>query len=150
MGFPFLTSKTKTGDYFFGLFLKENKGIGCVLHKVNNKIVLVAKENFTYSDGWEHVTEDVDNILSSLESKTKCHLEKTIFFFFSHFIDENENAIKRPYSNKIKELVNALSLKAIGYIECNDAVSKFLTKYDKFPLTTILIEIDLTNLGIFV
>jgi len=150
MGFPFIMPKVKSGDYYFGLFLKEKKGVGCVLYKKNNKIVLLAKEHFQYTEGWEHITEDVDNLLSRLESKVGCHLEKTIFFFFSHFIDENENVIKRPYSTKIKELSNALSLKAIGYIECNDAVSSYLTKYDKFPLTTILIEIDSNNLGIFI
>jgi len=150
MGFPFLKPKAKTGDYYFGLFLKENKGVGCVLHKTDKKVELLAKEHFNYTNGWEHITEDVDNLLSRLENRVDCHLEKTIFFFFSHFIDEKENAIKRPYSTKIKELTNALSLKAIGYIECNDAVSTYLTQYDNFPLTTILIEIDQNNLGIFI
>lgn len=150
MGFPFLMPQIKKGDYYFGLFLKENKGIGCVLCKTDNKIELLFKEQFSYTDSWEHLTEDVDNLLSRLENKTKCHLEKTIFFFFSHFIDQKENAIKRPYSIKIKELTSALSLKAIGYIECHEAVSSHLSDKETFPLTTILIEIDQSNLGIFI
>ncbi len=150
MTFSFSPFRKVTDSYYFGLFLKENTGVGCILQKRNNKIVILAKESFTYSNGWEHLAEDVDDILSKLENSTKCHVENTIFFFFSHIIDQKENSIKRPYATKIKDLTKGLGLKPIGYIECNDAVSSFISEKDTFPLTSILIEIDETNLGIFV
>lgn len=133
-----------------GLFLKEEEGIALILSEEGRKMLIKEKEHFTYSDGWEHIIQDIDDVLFRLEQRLNCSLDQTIFFVYSHFIDEKANDIKKPYIQKIKELVKSLELKALGYIECSEAVLHFLEKKEEMPLTAILVELDKTNVGVFV
>lgn len=150
MSLSFFTSKKNIKDVFFGLFLKESRGCGYILERREHTISVRAKKNFQYSDSWEHLTEDVDDILFKLEQETQSHVEKTIFFLFSHLIDESLKEIKRPYLLKIKELSKNLEFKPVGYIECHEAVASFLHDKESLALTSILIELDDTNIGVFV
>lgn len=150
MNLPFISPKKNVKDIFFGLFLKESRGCGYILERHGHAISVRAKKNFQYSDSWEHLTEDVDEILFKLEQETKCHVEKTIFFLFSHLIDESVKEIKRPYLQKIKEMSKNLEFKPVGYIECHEAVASFLHDKESLALTSILIELDDTNIGVFV
>ena len=116
----------------------------------NSNIILLDQEKFTYSDGWEHLTEDIDELILKLEQRAKVQLHETIFFLYSHFIDEKTKEIKKPFLQKIKELVKNLNLKALGYIECYEAVIHYLEKKEELPLTAVLIELDHSNLSVFV
>ena len=114
MNLPFFSSKKNIKDVFFGLFLKESQGCGYILVQDEHGVTVKTKKKFQYSDSWEHLTEDVDEILYKLEQETQCHVEKTIFFLFSHLIDESVKEIKRPYLQKIKELSKNLEFKPVG------------------------------------
>jgi len=150
MKLPFFSDNTPPRDYFFGLFLKENKGIGYIISGVNQKLSLVAKKEFVYSNGWENLTQNIDDILFKLENDTKCRIEKTIFFLFSHLVDSKTKEIKKLYLQKIKELTKSIEIKPIGYIECYEAVVSYLQTKEGTPLTSILIELDDTNIDIFI
>ncbi len=151
MQLPFLPNKkTMSSKTFLGLFLKEEEGIALILYEEDGKMAIKEKEHFKYSNGWEHIIQDIDDILFRLEQKLSLSLDQTIFFVYSHFIDEKANDIKKPYIQKIKELVKSLELKALGYIECSEAVLHFLEKKEEMPLTAILVELDKTNVGVFV
>ncbi|PIY68513.1 hypothetical protein COY90_05585 [Candidatus Roizmanbacteria bacterium CG_4_10_14_0_8_um_filter_39_9] len=150
MNLPFFSSKKNIKDVFFGLFLKESQGCGYILVQDEHGVTVKTKKKFQYSDSWEHLTEDVDEILYKLEQETQCHVEKTIFFLFSHLIDESVKEIKRPYLQKIKELSKNLEFKPVGYIECHEAVASFLHDKESLALTSILVELDDTNIGVFV
>lgn len=113
-------------------------------------IILIDQEKFTYSNGWEHVTEAIDEVILKLEQRTKTKLHETIFFIYSHFIDEKTKDIKKVYLDKVKDLVKRLNLKALGYIEAYEAVLHYLEKKEELPLTAILIELDHSNLSVFV
>ncbi|MBI4973874.1 hypothetical protein HZC27_04665 [Candidatus Roizmanbacteria bacterium] len=150
MKLPFFSDNTPPRDYYFGLFLKENKGIGYIISGANKKLSLVAKKEFTYTNGWESLTQNVDDALFKLENETKCRIEKTIFFLFSHLVDSKTKEIKKLYLQKIKELTKSIEIKPIGYIECYEAVASYLQTKEGTPLTSILIELDDTNIDIFI
>src|SRR3989344_6701143 len=150
MKLPFFSKSSNGKKTFFGLFLKEKEGIGLVLKSENAKIVLLDQEKFNYTDGWEHLAEDIDNLIVKLEQRTKIKLQETIFFVYSHFIDEKTKEIKKPFLQKIKDLVKNLNLKALGYIECYEAIIHYLEKREELPLTAVLIELDHSNLSVFV
>lgn len=150
MKLPFFSDNTPPRDYYFGLFLKENKGIGYIISGINKKLSLVAKKEFVYTNGWESLTQNVDDVLFKLENDTKCRIEKTIFFLFSHLVDSKTKEIKKLYLQKIKELTKSIEIKPIGYIECYEAVVSYLQTKEGTPLTSILIELDDTNIDIFI
>lgn len=150
MKLPFFTKYLNENKTFFGLFLKEKEGVGLVIRMENSKVVLVDQEKFVYSNGWEHLSEDIDQIILKLEKNTKTQLHDTIFFLYSHFVDEKTKEIKKPYLEKIKEIVKSLNLKALGYIECFEAVIHYLEKKEELPLSAVLIELDQTNLSVFI
>lgn len=151
MQLPFF-SKNKLGrsKNYLGLFLKEEEGTALVLYEDGGKMEVRKKERFHYSNGWEHIVQDIDEVLFRFEKELNISLDQTIFFVYSHFIDEKVNDIKKPYIQKIKEIVKNLELHALGYIECSEAVLRFLEKKEEMPLTAILVELDKTNVGVFV
>ncbi|OGK33302.1 hypothetical protein A3F57_05165 [Candidatus Roizmanbacteria bacterium RIFCSPHIGHO2_12_FULL_36_11] len=150
MKLPFFKKNTNEGKNFFGILLKENEGIGLVIKIKNSNFILVDQEKFTFTNGWENIAEDLDGVILRLEQRTKLKLNETIFFVYSHFVDEKTKEIKKPYLQKIKELVNNLNLKALGFIECYEAITHYLEKKEEIPLTAILMELDHSNLSTFV
>lgn len=149
--FNFFNKKNQDEETYLGLFLKENDGIlFYISHTSAGNLRIEKKEKFFYTDGWERLTEDVDQVLNRLETMTGKSPEKTIFFIYSHLVDPVTREIKRPYLQKIKQLVKNLELKPLGFIECHEAILDYLQQKEKMPLTTNLIEFDKTNLGIFV
>ncbi len=150
MNWPFLKKKKDEAEYYLGLFLKENEGYVLVISFANGNAVIVEREKFSYTNGWENLGDDVDEVLYRVEKKLGFQLKKTIFFVYSHLIDEKALDIKKPYLQKIKELVKNLELEALGYIECFEAVSSYLHKKNEIPLTGILVELDKNSLSLFV
>lgn len=117
--------------------------------KENGRLELVDKEKFNYANGWENLTDDVDEALYKLEKNLEVEIKKTIIFVYSHLVDEKIGDIKPVYLQKIKQLTKALDLEPMGYIECFEAISFYLQKEDQISLTAILIEIDKTQVGVF-
>lgn len=151
MKLPFFSDALKqTSKNYLALFLKEKEGVALILHNEAGRMILKEKERFTYSNGWEHIVEDIDEVLFRFEQRLNISLDKTIFFVYSHFIDERAQDIKKPYLVKIKEIVKNLELSPLGYIECSEAVQKYLEKKEEIPLTAILVELDKTNVGVYV
>src|SRR3989344_9345381 len=108
MKLPFFTKKVNESKFFVGLFLKEKEGIGLIMRIENSNAVLLDQEKFVYANGWEHLAEDVDELILKLEERAKVHLHETIFFLYSHFVDEKTQDIKKLYLNRIKDLVKSL------------------------------------------
>lgn len=142
----------KKPEYFFGLLLKENEGVGQVLEldPSGKKIKKIDETRFKFTNSWEHIVEDVDEVLYGLEQKNKLSLPKVIFFVYSHLVDQNTKQIKKEYIKRIKNIVDNLGLKALGFIELHEAVSVYLTHKDEAPLTSIIIELDQPLVSIFI
>ncbi|EKE15188.1 MAG: hypothetical protein ACD_12C00116G0008 [uncultured bacterium] len=148
MKFPFFSTKANK-EYYLGIFLKESQGIIMIFLKENGRLELIDREKFNYTNGWENLTNDVDEALYKLEKNLDLEIKNTIVFVYSHLVDEKIGDIKPVYLHKIKQLTKALDLKPMGYIECFEAISFYLQKEDQGSLTAILIEIDQTQVGIF-
>src|SRR3989338_10311354 len=149
MRIPFF-SKKEQKEFYLGIFLKEDQGVLMIFLKESDRLELVDREKFTYTNGWENLTDDIDEALYKLEKNLESEIKKTIVFVYSHLVDEKIGDIKPVYLQKIKQLVKALELQAMGYVECFESISFYLEKNEQISLTAILIEIDKTQLGIFV
>ncbi len=148
MKIPFFSKKEKK-EYFLGIFLKESQGIVMIFLRENDHLELLDREKFNYTNGWENLTNDVDESLYKLEKNLEIEINKTIIFVYSHLVDEKIGDIKPVYLQKIKQLTKALDLKPMGYIECYEAVNYYLQNENNSALTAILVEIDKTQVGIF-
>lgn len=144
--------KDKKSEYYFGLILKEERGTALILkiNKEERKIVAVDEKGFPFSDSWEGLVDDVDEILYQLEQSNKIKVEKIIFFLYSHLVDQKKSQINQPYLAKIKRLVKELELKPLGYIEHHEALSVYLSQKEEIPLTAIIIEFDKSSISLFV
>jgi hypothetical protein len=149
MQLPFF-NKNKKKDYYLGLLLKEDQGVAIIISSQIGVTEVVDFEKFNYTNGWENLAEDIDEVLYRLESKHKIHLEETIFFVYSHLVDEKTNQIKKPFQQKIKKLTADLELKPLGFIDCREAVIKTLEEKDENKLTGITIELDKNSLSLFI
>lgn len=137
-------------EYYFGLFLKGDEATGFVFEITDEHFSVLHHHTAAYTNGWENIIQDIDDILSKLETTTRLHLKKVIFFLYSYFIDDASSEIRQPYKNIIKNISKELDLQPLGYIECNEAVAQYLERRDKSPLNVILVEIDKTNVDICV
>ena len=142
--------RKKKNDHYLGLLLKEDQGIVTIIDRKESIGRLIDFERFDYTNSWEQLIEDVDEILFRLESKHKLHLEETIFFVFSHLIDKETNQIKKPYQGVIKNLAKNLELRPLGFIDCREAVIKTIEQKEEMSPTGILIELDKNNVSVYV
>ena len=150
MKLPFFNGKDSKKNLYLGLFLKEREGLILILNKKDSKFELWEKKKFHYTNGWDNLTEDIDEAIFELEKKLNVEVNKTIFFLYSHFVNEKTEEIKKIYLNKIKEVVTNLGLSPLGYIECIEGVSSFLSQKEQTPLTAIVLEIDNSQLSVFI
>ncbi len=146
MNIPFFSHKKNLNNIYLGVFLKEEEGDLFVLSLENNKIKIKEQKRFVYSNSWENLNNDIDEGIYEYERYFGKEKIKTIFFLYSHFINEETNTIKQPYLNKIKEIIDNLDLEAIGYIECFEGAINLLQKKETDLLNAIFLEIDQTQL----
>ncbi|OGK61045.1 hypothetical protein A3G67_04805 [Candidatus Roizmanbacteria bacterium RIFCSPLOWO2_12_FULL_40_12] len=142
--------KQPSDESYLGLFLKEKKGEVIFLEKKGNRLDVITKEHFSYTNGWDNIVEDVDDVLYKLETHTKKSPEKAIFFIYSHLVDESSREIKGPFLHKIKDLSKKLELKPMGYIESHEGVAGILQDREGVGLTATLIELDSSFLSVFI
>jgi len=148
---PFTSNAKKTvPEEYFGLLLKEDKANCFLIKKNHGHYTLVDEILITYSNGWESLTEDVDEALSLLEQRHKVSLKETIIYIYSHFVDENSGKIKKVYFDKIKSLLKNLELHPLGYIECYEGIVDNLSQKEGLIVNLILLELDLTQLTLFI
>lgn len=151
MNWLFFSKEQKQGEkIYLGLFLKQESGVCLLLQVGKDNIKILKKEKFIYSNGWENLTEDVDEVLFRMEKETKEVVKETIIFVYSYFIHEETGDIAKPYLNKIKSLAKSLDLKPIGYLECHEALVAQLEKREQLVLTAIILELDKDHVDLFV
>lgn len=149
LSLPFIKNK-ENNELYLGLFVKEVEVVGFVFEKHGERLELIVDEKRNLTNSWDNLLEDVDELIFSLEQKTKKHLEKAIFFVYSNLIDQNTKEIKKTYIPIFKDIVKHLELKPLGYIECYEAIASYFEKKEQSPLTAILVEIEKSNIGVFI
>jgi hypothetical protein len=137
-------------EYYFGLFLRGDSAVGFLFEIKDGMVSQIAKETCKYSNGWEGILDDIDELLSVLENETQIHIDQCIFFVYSYFIDQETQEIKEPYKDVIKSISKELELKPMGYIECHEAVKDMLEKKGSIPLNCVLVELDHNHLSYYV
>lgn len=137
-------------EYYFGLFLRGDSAVGFLFEIKDGMVSQIAKETSKYSNGWEGILDDIDELLSVLENETQIHIDQCIFFVYSYFIDQETQEIKEPYKDVIKSISKELELKPMGYIECHEAVKDMLEKKESTPLNGVLVELDHNHLSYYV
>lgn len=145
---PFLkkSKKQSHGEVYIGIFFKEQDGVVMYLEDGKAGLKILGTEHFNYSNGWEQLVDDIDEVLYRLETRTHLAPQKAIFFVYSHFVDPVHKEIKRSFLSKIKELSKSLDLKPLGYIECQEAIVEHLRAKEHAPLHMIMLEFDKTVL----
>jgi hypothetical protein len=145
----FFSKKSEMQKNYLGILLKEKEGVIFLLKLNINGTNILVEERFVFSNGWDNLIEDVDEVLYKLELKGYKTPDDVIFFVYSFAIDKYKRDIKKDYLLKIKDLVKNLELKPLGYIEAQEAVANLVEKRDKTPLSSILIELSKTTLTLF-
>lgn len=150
MNIPFLSKKDESGEVYCGITLKDKEG-SCILFRKSAQALHVLKQqSFMYTDGWEHIVDDVDEVLAQLEQGDGAlHATQCIFFIFSHLIDPQTKEIAKPYITKMRDIAKFLDLKPIGYIEIVDAVHEYLEKKQQNRLSSLVIETDVSKITLF-
>lgn len=146
----FFNKKKTAGDLYLGLLMKEKEGVALIFARKNGKMQILGKEKIIYSNGWENLTEDIDEILFKLEKNLQVTIEQVIFFLYTPLLNEQGTEIKSFYLNKIKEIVKNLELSPLGYIECYEAIYSYLSEKEEVSLTAILVELDVNHLSFFI
>ena len=77
-------------------------------------------------------------------------MKRLFFSVFTSGRQQNQGNKKTVPSKNKKNSRKASRLKPIGYIECYEAVVSYLQTKEGTPLTSILIELDDTNIDIFI
>ena len=149
MVFSFFKKQNKESQKYLGLFLREQSGILMIIERNRDGMILKEKINFVYSNGWENLTEDVNENLALLKTEEK-KLNNLIIFVYSHLVDQNTKEIRKPILLSIKKMASHLDFRPLGFIEVGDALANFLQKKDNLPLTAILVEIDKTEISVFI
>jgi len=144
------SGKAEKKGCYFGLVLKEAEGQALLLevNQEEKKARIIAERKFVYSNSWEQLVDDIDDVLFELEKENNTQVEKTIFIFYSHLVNQKTKEIKEPYLQKIKQLVRELELKPLGYIEYHEAVSLYLKEKEEIPLTSLIIELDKSSISL--
>jgi len=144
----FFNKKIKKQNYL-GLLLKEQEGILMVLSKRQGQLFVKDKINFSYSNGFENLTEDVDENLTLLNLE-KEEINQLIIFAYSNLVDQSNKQIKSALLSSLKRMIKELAFIPLGYIEVSEAVVYYLEQNDNLPLNAILVEIDKTQVSVFV
>ncbi len=151
MKLPFLNENKPSGEVYCGILLKESQGICYVYEKSSQSVHLLKQKEFQYTDGWEHIVDDIDEALSLIEQEMgkQTTISQCVFFVFAHLVDQNTHEIAKPYITKLRDISKLLELKPVGYMEVIDAVHEHLEHEKQTRLSSIVVELDDTQMTIF-
>ncbi len=135
-----------------GIILKEDEG-SMMLLSLDSETGIVEKLddiNFTYTNSWERLVQDIDENLFKLEQKNNVKVKKAIFFVYSHLVDQSSGEVKDQYLSKLREVISENGLEPLGFIEHHQAISAYLSKKEEVPLTAVIVEVDSPAIAVFI
>lgn len=148
--FKFFKKPQSRENFLMGILLKEKEGLILIFKRNEYKISLEFYERVLLTNGLDNLTEDLDLAFYKIDKKLGFEIKETIFFLYSHFLEEKNTRLKSETLTKIKNVVKNLDLKPLGYIEVIDCLSSYLTHQDKIPFTSVVMEIDKSYLDFFI
>ena len=146
MNLPFLSKKKEDKEYFLTLLLSSNEVRSILFEKTGENLSVLGSHSEDFTEQLDTLTKDrlielSDLVISEVERKLPdgSSLQKTIFAVPDRWIVEGK--ITQEHLSKLKELCDALQLKAVGFIVSMEAIIAYLHKKEGVPVTAIFIEV---------
>jgi hypothetical protein len=146
-----LFGKQNKKEYVAAILLRHGDGQAYLLETIETtrSIKLIDQRAFNFTNGWDNLTYDVDELLFNLENDHKIELKKTAFFVYSHLIDLHTRDITSPYKEFLEKIIKDNELESLGYLEMDQIISKYLAVKEGSPLSATVIEIDTPAVSVF-
>ncbi len=140
-----LRKKKVVRDFYLSFIFKPHKVAAILFEKTSSSLVIISTKEATLEKeldelNGEELVSVIDAVTSSVEGAMPAGemVEKTIFSV--PYSWQKEGKITRENLQKLKQICDALELKAIGFIISPEAVVNFLQKKDGVPVKAILVE----------
>src|SRR3989338_3591882 len=130
-------------EYLFCLVLRQEDGIGVLMHAgpSSEPIEITEKRLFHFSNGWENIVYDVDELLFAMENEHNIKIKKVSYFMYGHFIDPHTKELKETYAQHLKNISKENGLESIGYFEYNELIPAYLEQKEGNKLSAMLIDV---------
>lgn len=140
-----LRKKKDPRDFYISLIFKPHKATAILFEKTKESLVIIStKEELINAQldtlEGEELVKIADTVISSVEGAMPEGemVEKTIFSV--PYSWQSDGKITRDNLMKLKQICDALDLKAIGFIISAEAIVNFLHKKDGAPVSAIFVE----------
>lgn len=139
-------------EYIVAILLRHNDGQAYLLetHTKTRAVRIADQRAFTFTDGWDKLSYDIDELLLNIEDDNKVELKKAVFFIYSHLVDLHTREVISPYKEALKKIIEENNLESLGYLEMDQVLAKYLTSKEQSPLSATLIEIDTPAVSVFI
>lgn len=126
-------------EYFFALNISSEKLTAALWTIEGKKLKILDTTSQDYSS-LEDLTSITDKLLDQVVGDRDVEVNKILFGVPSSWLSE-EN-LKDEYLKILRELVKALELAPMAYVESSRALGHFLEKQDGIPATAILVGFE--------
>lgn len=141
MAFPnflsHLIARRPKRDVFIGLLLFETFAVVHAFERTEGSLEVIKTKQFSYSQGFDKVLDQVDEVLYNFEKALSVRFKKVLFALPSSAVKAETKDVVAPYRSAVSEIVQNLELEAMGYIEMNDIVKSLGSTGE----TSLLIEV---------
>ncbi len=144
--------KNNKKEFVVAILLRHGDGQGYLLETsdATRAIKLIDQRAFTFTNGWENLTYDIDELLFHLENDHKIELKKASFMIYSHLVDLHTREISSEYKELLEKIIKDNELEALGYLEMDQIISKYIAHKESSPLSATLVEIDTPAVSAFI
>ncbi len=146
MKLPFLSKKKEDKEYFLALLLSSNEVRSILFEKTGENLSVLGSHSEDFAEQLDTLSKDrlielSDMVISEAERKLPegSSLQKTIFAVPDRWVVNGK--IIQEHLPKLKELCDALQLKAVGFIVSMEAIIAYLHKKEGVAVTAIFIEV---------
>lgn len=140
-----LKKKKEPRDFYLSLIFKPHKAAAILFEKTQESLVIISTKEEPLTTELDTLSSDdlvkvADTVISSVEGALPEgeSVEKTIFSV--PYSWQTDGKITRENLTKLKQICDALDLKAIGFIISAEAIVNFLHKKDGAPVSAIFVE----------
>lgn len=135
-------SKSDKSEQFLGLYLQSDVITGYIFEKNDSDrdIECVIRRTTKYSNGWDDIVEDIDNLIGTLSADSDFDFDQTIFFVPTYATYRDN--LKQEYKDVMKLVSKELELKPLGYLTIRESIETYLNARKSNLLHAVLIEID--------
>lgn len=144
--------KQDESENIVAILFRQNEGVGylCHINHTQQSVDILDERAFKYSNAWENLVYDIDELLFNFENIHNLKLTKATFFVYSHLVDTVTGQLKEPYVQSLKTVISENKLDSLGYIELEESLAQVYTKIEQSPLNAVLVEVDTSSVSVFV